>query len=87
VRERRQQEEIEEMGRTIAQALIEEGQNQGFVKAKQEDLLALVEEKFGPPSAGVSGQVQAIHDAERLSLLIRRTLTASTLSDLGLTEG
>jgi hypothetical protein len=87
VKERRRQEEIEEMGKTMAQALIEEGETRGALKTKQEDLLALLEEKFGPPSAQVSGNVQAIRDPDRLSTLIRRTLTANTLSDLGLAEG
>jgi predicted transposase YdaD len=95
VKDRRQQEEIEEMGKTIAQALIEEGEARGEVRGKaqgslqtrQEILLALLEEKFGTLSAQIHEQVQAIRDSERLSALIRRILTANTLSDLGLAEG
>jgi len=95
VRERRYQEEIEEMGRTIAQALIEEGeargeargQARGALQKSQEILLELLEEKFGSLSTQVHEQVQGIRDAARLSALIRRVLTARTLSDLGLAEG
>jgi predicted transposase YdaD len=98
-RERRQQEEIEEMGRTIAQALIEEGLQKGMregeargeargaLQRSQEILLSLLEEKFGTLSAQVHEQVKAIRDSERLSALIRRILTAHSLSDLGLAEG
>jgi hypothetical protein len=46
-----------------------------------------MEEKFGTLSAQIHEQVQAIRDSERLSALIRRILTANTLSDLGLAEG
>jgi len=75
-------EEIEEMGKTIAQALMEEGAQ----RAKQEDLLVLLEEKFGPLPAGIPEQVREIEDLERLSSLLRGILTADSLADLGLEE-
>jgi len=82
------------MGRTIAQALREEGKASGFVEgkasgfveAKQEDLLDLLEEKFGTLPDGVYEQVRGIDDLELLNILIRRSVRADTLEDLGLGE-
>ena len=74
------------MGKTIAQALIEEGEARGLIQAKQEDLLAFLEGRFAPLPNSIYEQVRRIDDPERLSILIRRSATAATLAELDLAE-
>ena len=84
--EQRRREEVETMGKTIAQALIEEGEARGLIQAKQEDLLAFLEGRFAPLPNSIYEQVRRIDDPERLSILIRRSATAATLAELDLAE-
>jgi len=74
------------MGKTIAQALIEEGKAQALLPTRQEDLLIILEARFAPLPGGVQEQVQKIDDPERLMALIRRSARADTLTELGLQE-
>ncbi|MBI3270549.1 MAG: hypothetical protein HYZ53_16190 [Planctomycetes bacterium] len=52
--------------------------------AKRQTLLAQMRAKFGPLPRGAARQVSAIATPRRLDTLLRRVLTAETLSDMGL---
>jgi hypothetical protein len=60
------------------QAIVEEG----AVRARQEDLLLIGVEKFGPPSEAIEQAIRSITDADRLTQLIRKSLRAANWEEL-----
>jgi hypothetical protein len=89
--ERRHDEELREMFRTGAQALLdrgrEEGRQEGWQEGRQEGerglLLKLLAHKFGPLSPEVRGKAESLTEAEVSDLAVR-ILTAQTLEEMGL---
>jgi hypothetical protein len=73
-----EREEVEQMGKTMAQALIE----QGSVQTGQTMLFDLLEEKFGPVPPEVREAVQSIEDVETMRRLQRQALRADRMEDL-----
>ena len=55
-----------------------------ILKGKREALKHLIATKFGPPSADVEAQVDAVASAEQLDSYLERVLTASSLLEMGL---
>jgi hypothetical protein len=80
----RRREEVSNMGRTAAQALMAEGREQGFLQARQEALLDVIQSKFGAVPQTIEQQIQAIRDLNRLRELTRRVPTANSLEELNL---
>ena len=60
------------------QAIVEEG----VVKARQEVLLQLGQERFGPPGEATEMAVRGITDPGRLARLIARLLRVSSWQEL-----
>ena len=74
------------MGKTAAQALIEEGKEigmeQGALRASREALLKFMKARFGHISSAVEQKIGAIQDMDKLSTLIERVARANNISDI-----
>ena len=68
------------MGRTAAQALIEEG----ALQTGQEFLIEFIQSKFGSVPGGVERQIKAIRDMNRLRELTRRVPKANNVDEIGI---
>ena len=62
------------------------GELRGELRGKRATLLSLMRAKFGPIPASVAKAVSAIENRRRLDTLLRRVLSARTLSDMGLSR-
>ena len=82
------------MGRTAAQALIEEGKEigieigaeQGALRTRREVLLKFMKSRFGYISSAVEQKIGAIQDMDKLSTLIERVARANNISDSGIPD-
>ncbi|HIE28302.1 TPA: hypothetical protein EYP66_13540 [Candidatus Poribacteria bacterium] len=74
------------MGRTAAQALIEEGIGieQGALQTGQELLIEFLQGKFGFVPNTVENQIKAIRDINRLKELTRRVPKANSIDELNI---
>ena len=80
------------MGRTIAQALIEEGKEigmeigveKGIIQTKQEDLIELIQFRFQDISSEINDKIRSIQDVDRLTALFRRALSVNSIDELGI---
>lgn len=77
-------QEVFDMGKTIAEALMEEGEVRGATKALQQTLQELLEEKFRRIPAGVLKRVAATGDVEQLRNWIKASSRARKLADVGI---
>jgi len=81
-------EEVANMGQTAAQALIQEGRQEGreigAIEAKQEVLVELMSLKFGSIPQPVLQRIQTLQDTNQLNQLIRRFVTADSLQEMGI---
>ena len=86
--EHKRQEEVEKMGKTAAQVLIEEGieqgRRQGIVESKREDLLELMKVKFHFVPKNIEDGIKTIQDIDELTSLFRRGLTAESIDKMGI---
>jgi hypothetical protein len=82
VQEALEREEVRQMGKTMAQILVEQGLEQG----RQEMLLDLLETKFGELPLEVRAAIQSIEDPETLRGLQRQALQAGRVEDLDLPQ-
>lgn len=68
--------------------IVEEWRNEGRVEGQletcRENLLALLEERFGQLPESVTRQIQSISDVKRLKALLRQTVHVRALDDLNL---
>lgn len=84
----RLREEVREVGKTAIRTIYDEGLMEGrreeAVRARQETLLALLAEKFGPVPPKVVEHVRALQDTEALDVLLKRFAHAEHLDDMGL---
>ncbi len=79
------------MGRTIAQALIEEGKEigieigveKGTIQTKQEYLIELIRFRFQGIRPEINDKIRSIQDADRLTTLFRHALRAKSIDELG----
>jgi hypothetical protein len=83
VQDRKRREEVSIMGRTIAQALIEEGMEigveKGIIQTKQEDLIELIHFRFRDVRPEINDKIRSIQNADRLTALFRCTLGANSI--------
>jgi len=96
VQDRKRREEVSKMGRTIAQALIEEGKEigieigvekgmeKGIIQTKQEDLIELVRFRFQGVRQETDDNIRNIQDVDRLTALFRRALSANNIDEIGI---
>jgi len=84
VKDHNRREEVLKMGRTAAQALIEEGEERGAIRTRQEVLLELMQDKFGSVPGNVEEQIQSIRDMNRLRELTRRVPKANSVDEIGI---
>ena len=81
-------EEVANMGQTAAQALIQEGRQEGremgAIEAMQKMLVKLLNLKFDSIPQSVLQRIQTLRDTEQLDQLIGQIVTASNLQDMGI---
>lgn len=82
VNEKNRKEEISNMGRTIAQELIEEGIEIGTITTKQDALIRLLKVRFGIVSESFAGRIKLIRDVDQLDELFDHAIIAERLDDL-----
>ena len=80
VKNHNRREEVLKMGRTAAQALMEEG----ALQTGQEFLIEFIQSKFGSVPGGVERQIKAIRDMNRLRELTRRVPKANNVDEIGI---
>lgn len=68
----------------FAESLREEGREEGRIQAQQEDLLALLTDKFGSLPDDVVQRIRATKDGIKLSAALRQVLHLQALADLQL---
>jgi hypothetical protein len=84
VKDRNRREEVAKMGRTAAQAVMEEGEVRGTLRTRQEDLLEVMRGKFGGVSQNMENKIQAIRDIDRLKALLRNVIHASSVDEINI---
>ena len=96
VQERTRREEVNKMGRTIAQALIEEGKvigreigmeigmEEGVIQTNRERLIELLKFRFQNISPEINDKIRSIRDVDRLTSLFRWALSANSIDELGI---
>ena len=82
VKDRNRREEVAKMGRTAAQALIEEGRELGALQTRQEDLLKFIQVRFSHIPRAVEQKIVAIQDMDKLNTLIERVASANNINDI-----
>ncbi|MBC8234824.1 Rpn family recombination-promoting nuclease/putative transposase [bacterium] len=90
VHETTRQREVVKMGKTTAQVLIEEGEKRGekrgeirgMLRAKQEDLLRLIQVRFGSVSQDVEDKIKATSDVSHLTVLFEQGLIANNIDEM-----
>jgi hypothetical protein len=81
-RAKSRQEEVIEMGKTMAEVLIERGMQAGKLEGKQEALLRQLRKQFGKLPAGIEARVKGTVDEAKLDQWLDEVLTAGTLADM-----
>ena len=76
--------EVFDMGQTMAEYLMEQGEARGALRARREMLLVQLREKFKRVPAGVVKRVEGTESVEQLDTWIRAFATARKLSDVGI---
>jgi hypothetical protein len=66
------------------QAILDEGRAEGLVLARQEDLLTLLQERFGPVSPELETRIRATTDPARLQAALRQVLRINSADELAL---
>ncbi len=77
--------EVHTMGRTIAEALWEEGKLEGILEAKQQTLVSLLRRKFRKKvTSAIVSNVESMKDIATLDEWLGNVLDAETLEEVGL---
>jgi hypothetical protein len=79
--------EVDNMFRSGADVLIEQGRQEGAIKALQQTLLNLLRDKFGRVPRATEKVIRATKDQAQLDAWARQTRTASSLDDMGIRPG
>jgi hypothetical protein len=87
VRSDERRREVENMFRSGADVLIEKGRQEGAIKARQQTVLNLLRAKFGRVPRATVKAIRATEDQAQLDAWATRTLTATTLDDMGIGPG
>ena len=77
-------QEVFDMGKTIAQALIEEGMEKEKVNSRQTMLIRLLDKRFGRVPDETLQAIQATQDVDQLDGWLDRLVTAKSLRDVGI---
>jgi hypothetical protein len=81
-----EQPEVQIMGKTIAEALMEEGEAKGVIKgalaARRETLLRLLRQKFKRVPPAVTAEIESSEDIQQLDSWIGAVIPADKLSDI-----
>lgn len=77
-----QQTEVSAMGRTIGEAILEEGMAKGAVKQMRKYLLRHGRQRFGEPDAAIADAINQMDDLDRLEALADRVSAVSSWSEL-----
>jgi hypothetical protein len=84
VRTDKRRKEVEAMFRSGAEALREEGREEGATRALQDGILDLVRKKFGRVPRAAERAIRAMHDQNQLRDLLVRAGTAAALQEVGI---
>jgi len=84
VKDRDRREEVAKMGRTAAQALIEEGEVRGALRASQGALLKFMQARFSHVPSTMEQKILAIQDMDKLSTLIERVARANNINEVSI---
>jgi len=64
------------------QAIVEEGEIKGMLRARQDDLLQIGRRRFGEPGPDTEATLRGVADPERLSRLVGALLDVSSWDEL-----
>jgi predicted transposase YdaD len=84
VRTDEHRQEVREMRRTIADALRDEGRQEGVVAGKRETLLSHLRQRFKELPQETERRIETTSDVQQLNLWLSRLLTAKTLEELAI---
>ncbi|MBM3236730.1 Rpn family recombination-promoting nuclease/putative transposase [Candidatus Poribacteria bacterium] len=84
VKDKGRREEVSKMGRTAAQALIEEGKALGALQASQGALLKFMQARFSHVPNAVEQKILQIRDMDKLSMLIERVARANNINEISI---
>ena len=77
-------EEIQDMVTTFSEKMIRKGIQKGIQEGKRDSLIRLMRARFGRIPRAIRTRVEQIDSAGKLDELLERTITASSLEDMGL---
>ncbi len=72
------------MAKTMADVLREQGIEEGREEAKQEDIIKLLQIKFGTIPESITKKINSIQNLSRLNSLFEKAATIDTLDEIGL---
>ena len=70
------------MGKTIAEALREEGHAEGFVESARSTLLRQLRKRFGAVPQTIADRIEKTSDLEQLTAWLDRFVTAESLEEM-----
>lgn len=86
IKERNRRKEIEKMGQTMAEKLIQDGkkigENLGALKTKREDILRAMQVKFDFIPESVERKVKSINSMSRLDAIFDKAIVANSISEI-----
>jgi hypothetical protein len=88
---RAKQPEVQIMGKTIAEALMEEGEIKGkaagILEGKRDTLLQLLRAKFKRISPAITAEIEVTQDVRQLDTWLAAVLTAESIGDIPFQSG
>jgi hypothetical protein len=81
----RHRAEVLNMGKTMAEVLMEKGELRGAVRSRREDLLRGLRLKFKKVPEGVARRVEATEEVEQLKAWLDALILAKKVADVGIT--
>lgn len=71
----------------ITNPLIEQGQQQGAIEAKQEILIEQMQIRFGTLPQLIIQRIQSMQEIGQLDTFLRRVITTTRLEEMGILDG
>lgn len=72
------------MAQSIIEITKEQGREEGREEAKREDIIKLLQIKFGNVPGSITEKINGIHNLSRLNSLFEKAATIETLDEIGL---